>query len=303
MCDAWGAQRGAGSEGSCAPALPLGGSSMGSLGSAAEEGAPPARSAQGCNGAQPLEAAVPQERPRTPRSPLALELWSLCQALRAGCGGGWEPLRGKWKCCSVGPGKARQGCDGTRGGSGGSGRGDGGADPERGHRVPACNRRPGAALPCPSCASCARLTCGLHRRRELREAPAGRPEWPVSGEARFQADSPPPGWQGRQGAGSLAGSAFYCCCAAVPAEPSTAEYRWCLFNLAPPPHLSFNCSVPVPSNKLCALLKHCTSYRYCQRSSKFMARMCLVARRVSLYKEGRLWECLTTYILLCHVSI
>lgn len=92
-------------------------------------------------------------------------------------------------------------------------------------------------------------------------------------QAWFQADSLPPGWHGRQGAGRLAGSAFYCCCAAVPAEPSTAEYRWCLFNLAPPPRLSFNCFIPVPSNKLCALLKHCTLYRYCQSSSKFMVRM------------------------------
>lgn len=89
-------------------------------------------------------------------------------------------------------------------------------------------------------------------------------------QAWLQAAGPPPGWHGRLGAGRLAGSAFYCCCAAVPAEPSTAEYRWCLFNLAPPPRLSFNCFIPVPSNKLCALLKHCTSYRYCQSSSKFL---------------------------------
>lgn len=83
------------------------------------------------------------------------------------------------------------------------------------------------------------------------------------------ADSPPPEWHGREWSGSLAGSAFYCCCAAVPAEPSTAEYRWCLFNLAPPLSLSFNCPIPVASNKPC-VLKHCTSYRYWLSLSKFM---------------------------------
>lgn len=118
------------------------------------------------------------------------------------------------------------------------------------------------------------MTCMVHHYQELREAPLGRPQLACKWQAWFQADSPPPGWHGRQGAGRLAGSAFYCCCAAVPAEPSTAEYRWCLFNLAPPPRLSFNCSIPVPSNKLCALLKRCTSYGYCQSSSKIIVRMC-----------------------------
>lgn len=142
----------------------------------------------------------------------------------------------------------------------------------RTQRLPAA--RPVWKLPCAGegVRAMARV---VHHYRELREAPLGRPQWSVcKWQAWFQAASPPPGWLGRQGAGRLAGSAFYCCCAAVPAEPSTAEYRWCLFNLAPPPRLSFNCSVPLFSNKLCALLKHCTSYRYCQSSSKFMVRMC-----------------------------
>lgn len=122
-------------------------------------------------------------------------------------------------------------------------------------------------------------------------------------QAWFQADSPPPGWHGRQGAGRLPGSAFYCCCAAVPAEPSTAAYRWYLFNLAPPPRLSFHCSVPVPSNKLCALVKHCTSHRYCESSSKFIVRMCSVARRARRRKTSGMLTNLYIAMSCLHIKL
>lgn len=154
----------------------------------------------------------------------------------------------------------------------------GGLGPSKGHGGPRHGRLAAsgeplaleAALPCWSCArypACGAPLSGAPG------GPSGKATVACKWQARFQADSPPPGWHGRQGAGRLAGSAFYCCCAAVPAEPSTAEYRWCLFNLAPPPRLSFNCSIPVPSNKLWALLKHRASYSYSQSSSNFMVRL------------------------------
>lgn len=77
-------------------------------------------------------------------------------------------------------------------------------------------------------------------------------------------------WHGRGWSGSLAGSALECCCAAVSAEPSTAEYRWCLFSLAPPPCLSFSCPIPVASNRLHPLPKHSMFYRYWQNIPRLM---------------------------------